>query len=165
MSNALASARNQPDASHANLECQLFKRPKFSSPRSRENAFPKMVHFYCPGLSMFPGQDNKKLTFLCFYVFSELFPNTWPALSFKGQSPTTIKAVAHALTILWQLFVRDCPLNQSLTKSFSHFFQERREHHLSRPIKYIIEYYLSTTVESAPLVARLGSFVYRLRKP
>ena len=54
-----------------------------------------------------------------------------------------VKHAARALTTLWQLFVRDCPLNQSLTKSFSHFFQERREHHLSRPIKYIIEYYLS----------------------
>ena len=64
MSNALASARNEPDASHANLECQLLKRPNIISPRSREYAFQKTGRFYCPGLSLFPGLDNKKLTFL-----------------------------------------------------------------------------------------------------
>ena len=53
------------------LTCQIglptSRTPHSSiSPWHRENTFQKMNRFYCPGLSLFPGPDNKKVRFLCF---------------------------------------------------------------------------------------------------
>ena len=97
-----------------------------------------MCRFYCPAPSLFPGRDNKTFTFLnLFFCCPALFPNTWPALPFKEQSPAMIKAVAHALTILWQSFVRDRPVSQSLTNSTSQIFQPQHNRHLTRPSAYL----------------------------
>ena len=57
------------------LEPPLLNSTMISSPRLCENAFKKMRRFYCPALSLFPGQDNKKLRFPMFLLLSKKLNN------------------------------------------------------------------------------------------